>query len=128
MRFLLFLVVFMFLFPTGSWAECSVRPLTDADIEDPVPYVATFKAVIEKIIPDNFSIKTKPHKGFHLQLKISKVMQGNVKSGDVLTIFYGGCHDLPGKVGDEINVLTFQKKYVGWIAPQIWYRKSELGM
>jgi hypothetical protein len=85
--------------------------------------MVAFKGSITKISSYGDLDRGFPHSGFQLKLKITEVYQGN-KLGDIITINYGGCHNLPGKQGDEINVLALYSKKAGWRAPQFWNRGS----
>lgn len=97
-----------------------VPAVSDKDLANAPEEMAAFQAIITKITPDGVKTQVKPHKGFQLELKIVKVFQGNNLSG-LVTVRYEGCHNLPGKVGDVINVLASQDKEGGWNAPQFWH-------
>ncbi len=115
---------------------------TEEDLQYPSAQMISFKAVITKISslsgldwgepPGGFQPEYlhggfqlgKPHGGFQLSLKITNVYQG-ANLGNTIMIDYGGCHNLPGKQGDEINVLALSNKKGGWYAPQFWERSNK---
>jgi hypothetical protein len=97
----------------------------EEDLQYPPAYMIAFKAVITKIRSHGNLDQGKPHGGFQLNLKITNVYQGT-NLGDTIIINYGGCHNLPGKQGDEINVLALHDKREGWYAPQFWKRGNKL--
>jgi hypothetical protein len=96
---------------------------SEEDLKYPPVNMIAFKAVITKISPHGDLNRGKPHGGFQLQLKITKVYQG-ANLGDTIAINYGGCHNLPGKQGSVINVLALPSKKEGWYAPQFWERSN----
>jgi hypothetical protein len=98
-------------------------PVVEEDLKYPLANMLAFKAVIKKIIPRGNLNRGKPHRGFQLQLKITKVYQG-ANLGKTIAINYGGCHNLPGKQGSVINVLALPNKKGGWYAPQFWDRSK----
>jgi hypothetical protein len=93
----------------------------EEDLQYPPANMIAFKAVITKISHQGNLDRGKPHGGFQLKLKITEVYQGD-NLGDTISINYGGCHNLPGKQGDEISVLALSSKRQGWYAPQFWKR------
>jgi hypothetical protein len=97
----------------------------ETDLQYPPVGMIAFKGVITKTITYGNLNEGLPHDGFQLELKITKVYQGN-KLGDTITINYGGCHMLPGKKGNEISVLALSSKKEGWYAPQFWKRSNNL--
>jgi hypothetical protein len=97
--------------------------VTDADLKYPPANMIAFKAIIKKISSNGDLDRGKPHGGFQLKLKINKVYQGS-NLGSTIMINYGGCHNLPGKIGSEINVLAMPSKEKGWYAPQFWQRSN----
>jgi hypothetical protein len=74
------------------------------------------QAVITKIDSEG-DMSSMPHQGFEVQLKVKKIFQGSVSKD--ISIAYGPCHHLPGKVGDVIYALAL-KGDDGWYAPQFW--------
>ena len=100
----------------GGWPK-------EEDLQYPPAGMVAVKGVITKISSHGDLDKGLPHSGFQLELKITKIYQGN-KLGDIITINYGGCHYLSGKQGDEINVLALSSKKEGLYAPQFWKRSS----
>jgi hypothetical protein len=120
------LVAIPILFSAGNAWGC----LTDAafpseeDLKYPPADTIAFKGVITKISSHGDLDRGKPHEGFQLKLKITKVYQG-ANLGDTIAINYGGCHNLPGKQGSVINVLALPSKEEGWYAPQFWYRSKD---
>lgn len=99
-------------------------PVTEDDINNAPSEFIAFKATIVKIISDGSYSNAKPHNGFKLELKINKVTQGDISTNDLLTVDYGGCHNLPAKVGNEINVLARKNNEGEYYAPQFWNRKK----
>jgi hypothetical protein len=95
----------------------------EEDLKYPPAKMIAFKAVITKISSRGDLDLGKPHSGFQLNLKITKVYQG-AKLGGSIVINYGGCHNLPGEQGSEINVLALPSKQEGWYAPQFWQRHN----
>lgn len=77
-----------------------------------------FQGIIEKSSAKG-STKAKPHDGFILTLKISKVFKGT-NLGSTVNVIYGPCHNMPGAIGEKINVLALPEKAGGWYAPQFW--------
>ncbi|MEZ5690059.1 MAG: hypothetical protein R3D71_00145 [Rickettsiales bacterium] len=125
MRFLLLIIFTVVLFPLNVLAcPMDVPSVKDSDINNPPSGMIAFKAVIEKIIPDKPQTNAKPHDGFSLLLKITKITQVGSLSGGEITVEYGGCHNLPGDIGDEINVLARKNKENKWYAPQFWTRSK----
>jgi len=109
----------------NAWGCRTDAPfVTEEDLKYPPADTIAFKAVITKISDRGDLDRGKPHGGFQLKLKITKVYQG-ASLGDTIAINYGGCHNLPGKQGSVINVLALPSKQKGWYAPQFWYRSSE---
>ena len=97
----------------------------EIDIQYPPADMVSFQGVIRKVSSLVNPNRGFPHSGFQLELKITRVYQGD-KLGDIITINYGGCHELPEKAGSEINVLArFNKKKEGWYAPQSWKRSNK---
>jgi hypothetical protein len=120
------LVAIPILFSTGTaWGCRGDAPFVEEeDLKYPPANTIAFKAVITKISSHGDLDRGKPHGGFQLQLKITKVYQGN-NLGDSIAINYGGCHNLPGKKGSIINVLALPSKEEGWYAPQFWRRSND---
>jgi hypothetical protein len=120
------LVFISILFSAEIARSCrSDAPLvTEADLKYPPANMIAFKAIIKKISSNGDLDQGKPHGGFQLKLKITKLYQGN-NLGTTIVINYGGCHNLPGKLGSLINVLALPSKKQGWYAPQFWQRSSD---
>lgn len=97
---------------------------TEEDLQYPSAQMISFKAVITKISSLSGLDWGEPPGGFQLSLKITNVYQG-ANLGNTIMIDYGGCHNLPGKQGDEINVLALSNKKGGWYAPQFWERSNK---
>ena len=124
-RFLLLLVSMFLLFSENAWGCLTDAALPrDQDMKYPSDHTIAFKGVIEKISSHGDLDQGKPHGGFQLKLKITKVFQG-VNLGNSILINYGGCHNLPGKQGDVINVLALHDKKDGWYAPDFWTRSND---
>jgi hypothetical protein len=99
--------------------------VTEADLKYPPANMIAFKAVIKKISFNGDLDQGKPHGGFQLKLKITKLYQGaNLGNTNTIVINYGGCHNLPGKIGSVINVLALPSKEKGWYSPQFWQRSN----
>jgi hypothetical protein len=98
--------------------------VTEADLKYPPANMIAFKAVIKKISSNGDLDQGKPHGGFQLKLKITKLYQGT-NFGNTIVINYGGCHNLPGKPESLINVLALPSKKQGWYAPQFWQRSND---
>jgi hypothetical protein len=99
--------------------------VTEEDLKYPPANMIAFKAIIKKITSNGDLDKGKPHGGFQLKLKITKVYQGaNLDNTNTIVINYGGCHNLPGKIGGVINVLALPSKEKGWYSPQFWQRSN----
>jgi hypothetical protein len=105
----------------GCIADASLP--NEEDLKFPPADTIAFKAVITKISSRGDLDRGKPHSGFQLNLKITKVYQG-AKLEDSIVVNYGGCHNLPGRKGSVINVLALPSKKEGWYAPQFWYRTN----
>jgi hypothetical protein len=120
------LVATAILFSAGTaWGCLGDAPLvSEEDLKYPPVDTIAFKAVIEKISSHGDLDRGKPHSGFQLNLKITKVYQG-ANLGDTIVINYGGCHNLPGKQGSVINILALPSKKEGWYAPQFWERRND---
>jgi hypothetical protein len=119
------LVTIPILFSAGTaWGCPGDAALPSAeDLKYPPANMIAFKAVITAISSHGDLDRGKPHGGFQLKLKITKIYQG-ANLGDTIVINYGGCHNLPGKQGSEINVLALPSKKEGWYAPQFWQRNN----
>jgi hypothetical protein len=61
------------------------------------------KAIIRRINAD-WPILGTPHSDFRLELQVVQLFKG--EAGSVITVTYGPCHDVPGEVGETINVLA----------------------
>jgi hypothetical protein len=120
------LIAIPILFSAGNaWGCLGDASLpSEEDLKYPPADTIAFKAVITKISSHGDLDRGKPHSGFQIKLKITKVYQG-ANLGDTIAINYGGCHNLPGKQGSEINVLALPSKQEGWYAPQFWYRSND---
>jgi hypothetical protein len=120
------LIAIPVLFSAGAaWGCLGDAPLvSEEDLKYPPADTIAFKAVIEKISSHGDLDRGKPHSGFQLNLKITKVYQG-ANLGDTISINYGGCHNLPGKQGSVVNVLALLSKKEGWYAPQFWERSND---
>ena len=97
--------------------------VSEADLKYPPANMIAFKAIIKKISSNGDLDQGKPHGGFQLKLKITKVYQG-ANLGNTIVINYGGCHNLTGKISGAINVLALPSKEKGWYAPQFWQRSN----
>jgi hypothetical protein len=100
-------------------------PVTDKDLQYPPANMAAFRAKITKIVNRGSLDGGKPHGGFELKLKIIQVFQGR-DLGETIAVSYGGCHNLPGKQGEEVNVLALKDRNKGWYAPQFWRRRTKV--
>lgn len=116
----LLLILGIVLFAPQTWA-CRVDPpqVQETDIQHPPEGMLSLKGQIIKINTRG-ALHIKPHNGFSVELKIIAIYQGDLTSNTV-TIKFGPCHNLPGKVGDIIPVLAL-KNEEGWYAPQFWSR------
>lgn len=119
------LVFIPILFSAGIAGGCRTdAPLvSDTDLKYPPANMIAFKAIIAKITSNGDLDQGKPHGGFQLKLRITKIYQG-VNLGNTIVINYGGCHNLPGKTGSSISVLALPDKKRGWYAPQFWHRSN----
>jgi hypothetical protein len=109
----------------ASWACLGDAPfVTEEDLKSPPANMIALTAVITSVHSKGDMHLGKPHGGFHLTLKVTKVYQGS-NLGESLTVSYGGCHNLPGKQGSEVNVLALPSKDRGWYAPQFWSRSKK---
>lgn len=98
--------------------------VTEDDLNNAPSELTAFKATIIKIISDGSNTKIKPHNGFKLELKINKVIQGDISTNDILVVDYGGCHNLPANIESEINVIARKNKEGEYYAPQFWNKKK----
>jgi hypothetical protein len=121
----LFVAMPIFVSAGTAWGCLTDAPLvSEEDLKYPPADMIAFKAVITQISSPGDLDRGKPHGGFQLKLKITKVYQGT-KLGDTITINYGGCHNLLGKQDSVINVLALPSKKEGWYAPQFWLRSND---
>ncbi len=119
------LVCIPILFSAGIAKACRTdAPLvSEADLKNPPANMIAFKAIIKEINSNGDLDRGKPHGGFQLKLKITKLYRGD-NLGNTIVINYGGCHNLPGKTGSLINVLALPSQKQGWYAPQFWKRSN----
>jgi hypothetical protein len=115
----LLVAIALFCSAETAWGCPGDAPLpSEEDLQYPPADTIAFQGVITKITAYSDLSLGKPHAGFQLKLKITKVYQGT-KLGDTIAINYGGCHRLPGKQGSVISVLALPSKK-GWYAPSRW--------
>jgi hypothetical protein len=120
---LLVFIPILFFAESACGCRTDAPLVSDKDLKHPPANMIAFKASIAKITSNGDLDQGKPHGGFQLKLRITKIYQG-VNLGNTIVVNYGGCHNLPGKIGNSINVLALSNKEKGWYAPQFWQRSN----
>lgn len=131
MRQLLTVLFALIIFtPSSAWSCFTTAPaVTEEDVTQVIPHpsvdvVIAVQGTI-KSISAHGSTDIKPHSGFTVELEITKAYQGETV-GDVISIQYSPCHNLPGKTGETIYAIAYPKSDGGGLyAPQFWQKKPQ---
>ncbi|MCI5059899.1 MAG: hypothetical protein MRY79_02380 [Alphaproteobacteria bacterium] len=124
------LMLALLLIPVPYAQAClmDVPLVTEEDVVHVIPHptldgVISVKGIIKRITYEG-KLDVKPHNGFTIQLKIIKNYH-NETVGDVITVRYGACHNLPGAEGDLIYAIAYADKGGNLYAPQFWQRDDQ---
>jgi hypothetical protein len=116
-------VAFIITAPAAQACLMDAPQVTQEDVANAPEGMVAVQAVITAIEPLG-DLSIKPHGGFVLDFDTKKNFQGEVEAN--FSVQYGGCHNLPGKVGDVIYVLALKDVRGDWYAPQFWHLRNGL--